>query len=233
MPARVRPRTWAAIALVASCAPAAAQADVHYAVLSTESTSPRMVARLNVTDIFHNAVTFTVFSAGGARVEDTLAMNPESFVSSSSSSDPAIQNLFLGAGGQSALVKVEASDSSGRSSVVLEQSSTEDKVVLDVPPVAAAAGSAFAVPIGGLQRGTMLLVGNPHSGLNGVILRYGQAAEEPPITVAEFGVAIVPITQVNTRLRIRLTDPSRPVIAQLAVDTGKTTVMTFLRPLAP
>jgi hypothetical protein len=212
---------------------ASAQADVHFVVLSTESTSPRVAARLNLTDIIPTGAAFRVFPADGSLVEDTVPMNPDSFATSASSAEPGIRNLFVGSGGASALVRAEAIDASGRSFVILEQSSSEEKVVLAVPPVSTAAGSSFAVPIGALHRGTTLLVGNPNSTLNGVILRYGQEAEQPPILVNAFGVAVVPITRANTHLRIRVTDASLPAIAQLAVDTGRTTVMTFLLPLAP
>lgn len=219
----------AVAAVVSLCAASSAQASTHFGIISTESTSPRTAAWLNVTGMTGGAVTFKVYPAdGGATVEDAVAMGPEFFATSESSTNPGIQNLFVGAGGQSALVRVDYP--SGPSAVVLEQHSPEEKVVLGLPSLATAQSPNFWVPIGDLHRGTSLLIGNPNSSPNGIIIRYGQGAEQLPIAISAFGVVVIPVTVANTQLSMRATDPSLPFIAQLAVDTGKTTVMTYLTP---
>src|SRR5262245_54655985 len=209
-----------------------ARAGTHVGIISTVSTSPRTAARINVTGIDGGGATFSVFPPdGGATVQDSVPLSPEFFATSASSAVPGIANLFVGAGGQTALVRVEYTQ--GDAGVVLEQHSPEEKVVLALPALPTVAGVTFWVPIGDLHRGTTLLIGNPTGSPNGIIVRYGQGADQPPVDVQPFQVAVIPVTVANTQLRIRVTDASSTVIAQLAVDTGKTTVMTYLTPPTP
>ena len=231
-PTLVRKRVagWTAVG-IAALAVGTARADTHFGIISTVSSSPRTAARLNVTAVTTmDAVTFSVFpSDGGATVGDTLSLSPEFFLTSESSADPGIQNLFTGAGGQSALVRAESSE---WTAVVLEQYSPEEKIVLSLPPVQVASGTSFQVPIGRLHRATSLLIGNVTGTRNAIIYRYGQGAEQPPVDLPPFGVVVIPVTQENTQLKVRVADASAGVIAQLAVDTGKTTVMTLLPPVS-
>lgn len=220
-------------ATLAVVAAGTAQASTHFVIISTESTSPRTAARLNVTANpggGSGGVTFTVFAnnGNGPSISDSVLISPEFFATSESSTDPGIQNLVTGAAGQSTLVRVQTVDSSIESAVVLEQQSPEERVVLNVPALSAAQGVFFRVPIGSLHRGTLLLIGNPTSSPQAILFSYGQGPTQPPVDVAPFGVAVIPVTVANTQMRVRVADASVPVIAQLAVDTGKTTVMTFL-----
>jgi len=80
------------------------------------------------------------------------------------------------------------------------------------------------------QPRTVTAGGNPQGSAIGVYVAYGTNLPEPSITVPEFGVVVIDITQGNTM--VRLEPPGAlSVVAQLAVDTGKTTVMTYLQPL--
>jgi hypothetical protein len=224
------PKTFALV-LLALLAAGTAAAGTHFGIISTVSTSPRTAARLNVT--VHpgdaSAATFTVFPGGSAAsVQDAVAFSPEFFATSESSAVPGIQNLFTGAAGQTALVRVDVPAAS--SAVILEQYSPEERVVLALPPLDTIASPTFYVPIGNLHHGTSLLIGNPTGSRNAIIIRYGQGADQPPIVIAEFSVVVIPITVAHTQVAVRAADPSVPFIAQLAVDTGKTTVMTVLSP---
>jgi hypothetical protein len=226
------PRLLRSVACLAFLTAGKAQADIHYGIISTVRTSPKTTARLNLSAIGSDAALFTAFAADGnsVPVSDTVQMGVTQFASSSSSQVPEIQNLFVGVGNRTGLVRVEAV-AGNRTSAMLEQSSLDGKVVLTLPPVDEVSGDTLMVAIGDLQQGTSLLVGNPNGTNNAFQLRYGTNLPGPPVLVPAFGVAVVDVTQANAAVIITAVDPSLPLIAQLAVDTGKTTVMTYLTPL--
>jgi hypothetical protein len=204
----------------------AAEATTHVGIISTERSSPRTSARLNAAGNNGGAATFTVFPAGAAPISDTLDLSSDGkFVSSASSSVPEIQNLFTGSGSLTALVRVDILEGG---SATLEQSSTDGKIVLALPPIDQAASPRFQFPVGDLQQGTVLLIGNPNPSPNSVVVRVGQSAPEPARPIAAFGVLAVEMTVPNTLVVAVAQDPSLLLVAQLAVDTGRTTVMTYL-----
>jgi hypothetical protein len=183
-----------------------AEASTHVGIISTERSSPRTSARLNAAGNNGGAATFTVFPAGAAPISDTLGLSSNgNFVSSTSSSVPEIQNLFTGSGSLTALVRV-------------------------LPPAEEAAGPRFQFPVGDLQQGTVLLIGNPNPAPNAVVVRFGQNPPEPARPIAAFGVLAVEVTLPNILVVAVAQDPSLLLVAQLAVDTGRTTVMTYLPP---
>jgi hypothetical protein len=218
-----------AVACLAFLAAGTAQAESHYGIISTARTSPQTMARINASAGEPDAAAFTVFPADqGIPLTGVVQLDVALFASSASSTEPGIQNLFVGAGARTALVKVEMFAS--RSSAVLEQSSFDGKVALNLPPFQVAAGQRFLVSIGDLQQGTSLLVGNVNQTAVPVDLRYGTNLPEPDVLINAFGVAVFNITQSNTSVVLEAKGPL-PIIVQLAVDTGKTTVMTYLTPL--
>ena len=204
-----------AVACLAFLAAGTAQAETHYGIISTKRISPQTMARINASAGEPDAVAFTVFPVDVIPLTDVVQLDVNLFASSASSTEPGIQNLFVGAGAQTALVKVEMFAS--RSSAVLEQYQV-------------AAGQRFLVSIGDLQQGTSLLVGNVNQTAVPVDLRYGKGLPEPDVLINAFGVAVFNITQSNTSVLLEAKGPL-PIIVQLAVDTGKTTVMTYLTPL--
>lgn len=113
---------------------------------------------------------------------------------------------------------------------MLEQSSPDGNVVLEVPPVGVARGVVFLVPIRDLQHGTSVLLGNTSDFDTEIVVRYGNNAQQPPHPLRRHDTMVIDVTVPNTLMRIVSTNPDGLCIAQLAVDTGKTTTMTFLTP---
>jgi len=203
----------------------------YFAIISTARTSPRTMARLNYASFPQTAARFTVFPPGGVPISDIVQEDVNLFATSASSSRPEIANLFVGSAASTAIVAVAGVDDTLRDSVTLEQSSADGKVVLEVPPFSRAGGSTFMIPIGDLQNGTSVLVGNPNGTGTAFTLRYGENLPGPPIPVPLFGTAIADVTQANALLVIEAVDSSVPLIVVLAVDTGKTTALSFVAPL--
>lgn len=217
----------ACLALLAA-APAG-RAETHYGIISTERSSPKTTARISlVSNVSPGGATFTVFPAASAPISDTVQLDDNLFATSASSSMPEIANLFTGSGALTALVRADYLGAA--SAAVLEQSSLDGKIALDLPPSDRALGARFAIPIGDLHQGTLLLVGNPFSSPNPITLRYGPLPPESPVPIGAWSVLVIEVTRANTMLHMTVQDPSLFVMAQLAVDTGKTTVMRYLKP---
>jgi hypothetical protein len=201
-------------------------ADTHFAVISAVRTSPKTTARLNVSSHLESDATFRVYpSTGGAAASDTLPVPRETlFVSSSSSTNPAIANLFVGADAQTALVEVQLPGAI--SGVVLEQDSSDGKIVMAVPPRSVTAGTVFVIPVGDLRRGTSILLGNVSSLDASLTIQVGTSVEQPLDPLRGFQATAIELTRSHTLVIVR---SDVPVIAQLAVDSGKTDV-TMLTP---
>jgi len=202
----------------------------YFAIISTARNSPKTTARLNYASAEHNAAQFTVFPPNAVPVFDIIQEDLGLFATSASSSKPEIANLFVGSAASTTIVAVAGVDNF-QDVVTLEQSSSDGKVVLDVPPFSQAGGRRFIIPIGDLQNGTSILVGNPNGIGNAFTVRYGENLPGPPVPISIFGTAIADVTQGNTLLVIDAVDVSVPLIVVLAVDTGKTTALTFVTPL--
>jgi hypothetical protein len=195
--------------------------SIHYFILAGVRTTPKTTARINVGAAEPSQVIFTLYPPGAAMITDTLNLDANNFVSSASSTKPEVANLFTGSGGQTALVRVETQPA-GRATAVLEQSSSDGKILLCAPAVVAAAG-AFLVPVGQIQRGVDLLIGNIGDDA-AIEVQYGASAAINLGTLARHAVLTHTVTQGNTTLRIVGTGPSVNLLCQLAVDTGKTDV---------
>ena len=219
----------AMLAVLATSATASA-GDRFWGIVSTVRTSPKTMARINVSELGAGAAIFTVFPPNNAIPILDVVESIDLFASSASSTKPEISNLFTGIGQSTGLVLVESSGV--QSGAVLEQSSWDGKLELSLPPEELAKGMGFVVPIGDLQQGTSLLVGNPHDVPVDVSVRYGNNLPEPIVTIQRVSVAVIDITRSNIGVVLEARS-NLPVIAQLAVDTGKTTVMTYLTPLSP
>jgi hypothetical protein len=223
------PRLVGALAGLALLAAVTAEASTHFGIISTVRTTPRTTARINLAMTFRDAIQFTVFTPDGSPLSDVLPFNAHLFASSADSAMPEIQNLFVGSQGSTGLVVAQATQSVSNATLV--QSSVDGNVILDLPPIEEARAIWFFVPIGNLRQGTTLLVGNPNSQPAAYRVRYGESAPEPDAVVPAFGVAVVDVTRSDALLTLEALDATLPLIAQLAVDTGKTTIMTYLKGL--
>jgi hypothetical protein len=203
-----------------------AQASIHYGIILTTHASPQTTAYFTIGSDQEGAVVFTVFPAGVAPVSDTVMLSEHGFATSADSTNPAIQNLFTGSGATTALVR--AVFEQGESGAVLEQSSHDGTVVVAVPPVGAIRGVKFFIPIGDLQHGTSVIVGNPSDQETFIVVRYGNSLPEPPRLLERFSTLTIDVPEPNTLMTILSTDEGGTVIAALVVDTGKTTAMTYL-----
>ena len=161
---QLRRRLATVVCLVHFAAAGMAEASTHVGIISTERSSPHTTAQINVASAQQGGAVFSVFPPGSAPISDTVQLDGNLFASSASSSVPEIQNLFTGSDVLTALVRVDFPGAGA--SAVLEQSSTDGKVVLDLPRIETAAGSRFQVAVGALQHGTLLLVGNPNPAPN-------------------------------------------------------------------
>ena len=217
------------LVLAALLASTSAWASTHWVIISTVRTSPKSTARINVSATEPDVVRFTAFNAVGAPVFDEMPLSSSFFVSSASSDMPEIQNFFNVYPDEPGMVQAQATQS--HTAVMVEQSSPDGKVILNVPPIDKARGIKFLVPIGELHQGTSLLIGNPNDQATAVAIRYGLNPLQPDISIEPFGVGVIDLVQGNTLVVIEARDASLPVIAQIAVDMGKTTIMHVLDPL--
>ena len=218
------------VAAFACLCVATARADVHFGIIATVRTTPKTTASINVASDQPGEAVFTVFPSGGFAISDSVGLNLDGFATSADSADPAIQNLFIGSSASTALVR--AVFANGNSTAVLEQSSLEGKSVVVLPPYNAGTGTVFQIPIGDLQRGTSVIIGNVSDFDTAIVVRYGNDPLEPPVPLSKNSTLVIDVTQANTLIRVVSVLADARLIALLTVDTGKTTEMTYVLPQA-
>jgi hypothetical protein len=152
-------------------------------------------------------VAFTVNVAGAAPRTVSVPMNARNFASS--------PDLFGLSGKKTALVIAVTSDATTPSAALLRQElGHSGKGAISVPSANRTLGTAFNLPVGSIQGGAELFIGNPSGTPANAVLQYGAATSPPAaqVTVPALGVTKLKITQAETNARLTITNGVQVIV---------------------
>jgi len=157
------------------------------------------------------SVTYTVFTAGAAPQNATVAINGRNFATS--------PDLFALANKKAALIVAVTSNPAAPSAAVLHQHlSGTARAAISVPSSNHTLGKSFNIPISDLAGGGTIFVGNPNATAASLTIQNGASttAAAAQLTVGAFGVGHTKITQAESNLIITVTN-NVPVVVQVAI----------------
>ena len=198
------------LAVVAALLACPALGSTHWAIISNLDGAPHPSASMDISSDAGGILDFVVIPQGGAPTPPfTASFNENGFASTLSSTFPNFFTLAEGVTGALVRVIVEGPTVSP----VLHQKTGKSESFLYVPPVEKIVGTTFLIPVGDLEKGTFLLIGNPGGtaaaldvrlGLGGIRLAY---LPVPPTGFVVYQVTTVRLK--NSQLAVSTCDSVR------------------------
>jgi len=221
---RARFKRATSVAVVAALLACPALGSTHWAIISNLNGAPHPSASMDISSDAGGSLAFVAIPQGGAPTPPfTASFNENGFASTLLSTFPNFFTLAEGVTG--ALVRLTVGGAIV--SAVLHQKTGKSEVFLSVPPVEKSVGTKFLIPVGDLEKGTFLLIGNPGGTAAALDVRLGLGGMRlAAFPVPPTGFVVYQVTNDHSNI---LLASDQPVFVQYAVDNG-TISETFVLP---